>query len=106
MISPMFFFCVLFAFTNADKENKMEIYPDSTKTFSSGEVYSLRELQSLYEQVAKKTAQQKDLRNKAHLLACMDAGNHIHSWSLPTDEWTPLDGVRALDTKLNENSDT
>jgi hypothetical protein len=104
IINPMLFLWVLIAFTDLPKENRMEIYPDSTKTYSREEVYSLQELKSLYERVAKKTPQRKDLdRNKADVFVCVDAENHVHFRPLLTDEWIRIDDPRTLDTKLAEN---
>jgi hypothetical protein len=88
------------------KVNPMDIYPDSTKTYCANEVYSLRELKSLYTRVAKKTPQRKDLsdRNKADVLVSLDAENHIHFRPVLPDEWIRLDDVRTVATKLDENT--
>ncbi len=87
------------------KVNAMEIYPDLTKTYSPNEVYSLRELKSLYTRVAKKTPQLKDLsdRNKAHVLICVDGENHIQFRPFLTDEWIRIDDACTLNAKLDEN---
>src|SRR5437867_2437971 len=100
MINPMLFLWAFIPLTDAPKVNAKEIYADWTKTYSSKESYNLRELKSLYARVAGKTPQRKDLsdRNKADVLVCVDAENHIHFRPFLTDEWIRIDDACTLDT--------
>ncbi|HEV2947945.1 MAG TPA: hypothetical protein VGX70_11240 [Gemmataceae bacterium] len=105
MTKLILFLSACISLIDAQKENPVEIYADSTKTYSPNEEFSLPKLKSLYARVAEKTQQRKNLsdRNKADVLVCVDAKNHIHFRPFLTDEWTQIDDSRTLPTKLEEN---